>query len=68
MAEKSTRLDNATASVTYVGEAALTADPSVAMWRIRELSTIGTVMIIKWADGNEDYDNVWDDRASLTYL
>ena len=68
MAEKSTRLDNATASVTYVGEAALNADPSVAMWRIRELSTIGTVMIIKWADGNEDYDNVWDDRASLTYL
>jgi len=22
---------------------------------------------IKWADGNKNFDNIWDDRASLTY-
>ena len=63
---KALRIDN-TGTDVYIGEAAVKATDAAAMWRIRKLSTSGSIFIIKWADGNEAYDNVWDDRASLTY-
>lgn len=62
---KALRIDN-TGTVIYIGEAATKASESVAMWRIRKLDTTNPISI-KWADGNELYDNVWNDRASLTY-
>jgi len=64
---KALRIDNQ-GVVVYIGEAATKASDSAAMWRIRKLETDASVFLITWADGNELYDNVWDDRASLTYL
>lgn len=61
------RLDEASSTVTYVGEAATGVSESAAFWRIKRLTTIGSILDIKWADGNELYDNVWTDRASLSY-
>lgn len=63
----SIRVDDASTTVTYVGEASLGASESAAMWRIKKLETIGTVFKITWADGNQSFDNVWIDRASLSY-
>ena len=37
------------------------------VWRIKRISTSSGV-IVEWADGNVNFDNVWDDRASLSYL
>ncbi len=65
--QKSIRVDDATSTVTYVGDAAIGVGESDATWRIKKLETVGTVLKITWADGNERYDNVWADRASLTY-
>lgn len=45
----------------------LGADTSEPVWRIRKETGTGTVIKVQWADGNGNYDNVWDDRASLTY-
>jgi len=64
---KAVRVDTVSPTLTYVGEAAIDVTESVAFWRIKRLNTVGTVLKIEWADGNEDYDNVWADRASLTY-
>jgi hypothetical protein len=50
-----------------VGEAAISVSESSAFWRIKRLTTTGTVLDIKWADGNDEFDNVWTDRAGLTY-
>ena len=61
------KLDQVTATLAYVGEATFAAPTSSALWRIRKLDTT-TGVDIKWADGNSNYDNVWDDRASLTYI
>lgn len=61
------RLDEASSTVTYVGEAAPGVSESAAFWRIKRLTTTGSILDIKWADGNELYDNVWTDRASLSY-
>jgi len=53
-------------AVTYVGVAAMGTASSAAEWQIQKVdSTTGT--IVTWADGNDNYDNVFDDYASLTY-
>lgn len=60
------RVDEASATVTYVGEAGPGAATSAAKWRIKKIDTTsGTA--VTWADGNVLFDNVWDDRAALTY-
>jgi hypothetical protein len=65
--QKSIRVDDSTSTLTYVGDAAIGVSESAAVWRIKRLQTTGTVLKITWADGNEFYDNIWADRASLTY-
>ena len=41
---------------------------SSATWQIQKLAfgTDGDVTIT-WADGDAAFDNIWDNRASLTY-
>jgi hypothetical protein len=60
--------DFATESLIYKGEAEAGTSFSTAAWRIRRivLSEDGDVSET-WADGDSNFDNVWDDRASLSY-
>lgn len=54
----------------YIGEADPGTATSVARWRIKKITyTAGTdsAESILWANGNMDFNNVWDNRASLTY-
>jgi hypothetical protein len=63
--EYATRLSTS-GSVTYVGKAAIGSATSSAVWQIKKIDeSSGTV--ITWADGNSSFDNIWDNRASLTY-
>ena len=64
----SVKVDEVSATLLYVGEAAQGADPSAPVWRVRKLSTTGTVLSVQWADGNQHFDNVWSSRAALNYL
>lgn len=60
------RIDEASGTIMYVGEALPGTLPSVAGWSIKKVDTTsGTV--VTWADGNSTKDNVWDNRASLSY-
>lgn len=63
----SIRVDDASSTVTYVGEAPFASSESDAVWRIKKLETIGTVFKVTWADGNANFDNVWSNRTSITY-
>ena len=65
---KTVKVDTVSASVTYVGVAAPGASAADAVWQIKKLSKTGTVLSVLWADGNVEYDNVWDNRTGLTYL
>ena len=63
--------------------AALSSDPNIteyhgwanpgtptaeAKWRIRKLVYSGTFLTdILWVDGNQNFDNKWDDRTTLSY-
>lgn len=61
-----TRLDQASATITYVGDAIPGSLSSAAVWRLKRLDeTAG--LVITYADGNANFDNVWDNRASLSY-
>lgn len=65
--QHSVRLDQATASVLYIGEASFGALEADAAWRIRKFETVGAVSSITYADGNNNYDNIWTNRAGLSY-
>ena len=58
--------DTTTASVTYVGQAAIGTATSAATWQIQKLDESSGIATT-WADGDASYDNIWDNRASLSY-
>lgn len=54
-----------TGTYIYFGEAVTGSATSSAVWRIKRL-TIATGVIL-FADGNANFDNVWNSRAGLSY-
>lgn len=60
-------LDQVSSTLFYVGEANIASLTSSPVWRIRKIDT-STGVSIKWADGNSNFDNVWDNHTSLTYI
>lgn len=64
--QRALRVDDSATPVSYIGEAPVGSATSAAVWRIKKVDeTSGT--IVTWADGNSQFDNIWDNRASLTY-
>jgi hypothetical protein len=59
--------DVTTGGVVYVGYADPGTPTSAAGWRIKKIQT-SNYPITTWADGNTNFDNVYDNRVSLTYL
>jgi hypothetical protein len=62
-----TLIDEASATITYVGKALPGSATNTAVWQIKRISISGTVTSVLWADDNNDFDNVWDDRTTITY-
>lgn len=51
---------------TYIGQADVGSATSSAVWRVKKIdSSTGTV--VTWADGNSNFDNVWDNYLTLNY-
>lgn len=65
--ELTTKLDEASENVIYIGIAKLGSLDSEAKWQIRKIETSGNLTTILYADGDRRFDNIWDNRASLTY-
>lgn len=57
-----------TNGTAYHGWAACGTATSEAKWRIRRIVTTGDDVVIDWADGDSNYDNIWDNRVALSYL
>lgn len=60
-------VDEPSAGVTYVGKAAIASATSAASWQIIKMVESGTTTTITWADGNSSFDNIWNNRAALSY-
>lgn len=61
------RIDEVSATVTYIGKAEPGSAEGAAVWQIKKIEIIGTETETTWADGDVSFNNVWDDRVSLTY-
>lgn len=62
-----TIVDEVSASITYLGKADPGTGAASALWQIQRITTSGTTTTVEFADGNSDFDNVWNNRASLSY-
>lgn len=58
--------DTTTANMTYIWEATIWTATSSALWKIKRLNET-TWLVVWWADSNANFDNIWDNRASLSY-
>lgn len=65
--EETVAVDAVSSSVTYIGVAKIGTATSSATWQISKVNVSGTVTSLTYADGNDNYDNIWDNRASLSY-
>jgi len=54
-------------SPSYHGWANPGVATSAASWRIRRITKTGADISIDWADGDANYDNIWDNRGGLSY-
>jgi len=60
-------VDSGNANLYYYGRAAIATATSSALWQIKRLDyTSGDVKIL-WADGDESFDNIYDNREALSY-
>lgn len=64
-ANETVRVDDA-GTYVYVGYAIVGSTTSSAVWKIKRIKTTNVVEVL-YAGGNAFYDNVWDDRSSLSY-
>lgn len=66
----SVRIDDiSTSGVTYIGKAIIGSSTSSSAWQIIKIDETGTPITcsITYADGNANFDNIFDNRTSLTY-
>lgn len=61
------QFDPASSTDNYLGIAPIGSATSAAVWQIRKITVLNGAVSIQWADGNHLFDNVWDDRTSITY-
>lgn len=56
-------------STIYKGWAAVGSSTSSSLWRIQKIEFVGLDedVVITWADGDSNFDNIWDNRVSLSY-
>ena len=63
------RIDESNPLVTYVGYANMGSLPGDAVWQIQRTRRFVTndIVGVQWADGNQLYDDIWDQRLELNY-
>ena len=59
-------IDTTSDPIIYVGKASTGAATSAAVWQIAKLD-VTSGLAKTWAEGDASFNQVWDDRASITY-
>jgi hypothetical protein len=54
-------------SVTYIADAPPGTLQATARWRVKKIDET-TGVVIKWADGDTNFDNIATDLTTLTYV
>ena len=74
------RVDKTNPNLIYVGyvmlsydlvvqppQQKLTGDPAQPVWKIKRITITGGEIVLDYADGDKNYDKIWDDRATYAY-
>lgn len=67
MSDYTVRVDKITDTLSYAGRAAPGSATNLPVWRIFKIEISGPSITTLYADGNALFDNIWDDRLSLSY-
>ena len=59
-APRTTLIDQVDSNTTYIGVSKLGELPASPIWQIRKLLTSGTVTSIKYANGSDAFNQIWD--------
>jgi len=59
--------DKSTATTAYVGRASAGSSEASPVWQIFRITKISGLLDKQYADGNVNFDNVWDNRETLSY-
>lgn len=62
-----TKIDEASATISYIGKAAIGSTDSSAAWQIQRLTESGSLFAVEWAGGDALFDKVWNNRTLLSY-
>jgi len=60
------KVNSGDSNITYFGKAVPGTATSAASWQIKEVDTTSGSEI-RYADGDANFDNIWDNRESLSY-
>lgn len=60
-------IDESNPNIIYKGFASPAANAEEAVWAIQRISNTGDVCSYQWADGNKNFDNIWNKRSELLY-
>lgn len=61
------RVDDIGGGTIFVGEAFIPGTTSSSNWRIRKIVDNSGTVDIQWADGNSNFDNVWDNIGTMIF-
>jgi hypothetical protein len=62
------RLDQVSDTLFYVGKAVVGSVDANAVWQIVRYTTTGVILKSEYANGAEAFNQVWNDRTTLTYV
>lgn len=62
------RLDEVSDTLFYVGKALVGSLDSESKWQIVRYSTTGVILKAEYTNGLESFNQIWNNRTSLTYI
>jgi hypothetical protein len=65
-----TKITYSSGNMEYLGKADIGANTATSVWQIKKMvyDVDGNLTDIQFADGDDVFDNIWDNRESLSYL
>ena len=60
-------IDSSVAGTTYYGWAAAGSSDASAVWKIWKMTDSAGIVTLRKADGDDLFNNIWNNRASLTF-
>lgn len=66
--EPSVLIDQVSSTEFYIGTSKSFNNPGAAVWRIKRIWQVGTIWMSGYADGNQGFGFIWDNRSDGTYV